>query len=246
GLAAAIGRTALPVRKPLRVAVFSTGDEVREPGTVLPPGGIHDANRYAVSALLRGLGCAVTDLGILPDRIEVVRDALAAAAPQADLLMTSGGVSAGEEDHVKAAVQALGRLAFWRVNMRPGRPVALGEVLGKPFVGLPGNPVAAMTTFLLLGRPLVLGLMGARITQPPRYPLPAAFSFRKKPGRREFLRARLVVEDGQSRVIRFENDGSGILSSMTRSDGLLDLPEDLTAIEPGQFVRFLPFSEVLP
>ncbi len=243
-LAAAVGVTELEVYRPLRVAVFSTGDEVRDPGQDLPEGGIYDSNRYAIMALAEGLGGAVTDLGILPDRLDAVRDALGAAAADHDLILTSGGVSLGEEDHVKAAVQAQGALHFWRLAIKPGRPVALGQVGDVPFVGLPGNPVATMVTFALVARPLMLGLMGASAEAPPRYRVPAAFSFRKKPGRREFQRGRLVHRDGRLAVEVFAAQGSGILSSMTESDGLIDLPEDLEQVTPGQPLDFLPFREV--
>ena len=242
GLAAATGQATLDVRVPLRVAVFSTGDEVRDPPAPLAAGQIYDINRYTVSALLAGLGCTVTDLGILPDDVEAIRARLAEAAADHDLLVTSGGVSVGDEDHVKAAVQAEGALHFWRLAIKPGRPVALGEVRGTPFIGLPGNPVASMVTFFLLARPVVLRLMGCAVTGAVRYRLPAAFSYRKQPGRREFLRGRLV--DGPA-VDKFAADGSGILSSMTSSDGLLDLDEAVTDITPGDAVWFLPFSEVL-
>ena len=245
GLAAAVGRPTLTLRRPLRAAVFSTGDEVRDPGTDLPPGGIYDSNRYSITGLLSGLGCRVTDLGILPDRFDAIRDALAEAATDHDLIVTSGGVSIGEEDHVKAAVAAQGGLHFWRLAIKPGRPVALGEVRGVPFVGLPGNPVAVMVTFLLVARPLILRLAGVAATEPHRYPVPAAFDYRKKPGRREYLRGRLVAGEAGLAVDRFAADGSGILSSMTTTDGLIDLPEDLAEVKPGETVDFLPFAEVM-
>jgi len=245
GLAASVGCEALTVYRRLRVAVFSTGDELREPGVALAPGAIYDANRHVLMAFLESLGCVVTDLGILPDRAEAVRAALAEAARDHDLLFTSGGVSVGEEDHVKAAVRALGRLHFWRIAVKPGRPLALGQVAGVPFVGLPGNPVAAVVTFLRLARPLVLGLAGARVRPPALYRVRAGFAYHKKPHRREWLRARLVrAEDGVPTAETFPRQGSGILSSITESDGLVELPEDLTYVEAGSLVDFLPFSEV--
>lgn len=247
GLAAATGHAMLEVRRPLRVAVFSTGDEVRDPPAPLAAGQIYDINRYTVSALLSGLGCSVTDLGILPDDAAIIRSRLAEAATVHDLLITSGGVSVGDEDHVKAAVQAEGALQFWRLAIKPGRPVALGMVRDTPFIGLPGNPVASMVNFFLVARPVVLRLMGCADVRAVRYRLPAAFSYRKKPGRREFLRGRLVVptdEKGPA-VDKFAADGSGILSSMTSSDGLLDIPAEVAEIAPGDPVWFLPFSEVL-
>lgn len=245
GIAAATGHAELDVYAPLKVAVFSTGDEVRDPPAPLAPGQIYDINRYTVSSLLEALGCTVTDLGILPDDRALIRARLEDASAGHDLLVTSGGVSTGEEDHVKAAVQAQGALHFWRLAIKPGRPVALGQVKGVPFVGLPGNPVASMITFLLVARPVVLRLMGCPHTAVPRFAVPAAFSFRKKPDRREFLRARLVASPYGLAVDRFAADGSGILSSMTASDGLIDIPEDVTEVAPGDPVTYIPFAEVM-
>lgn len=245
GIAAATGHAELDVFTPLRVAVFSTGDEVRDPPRPLAPGQIYDINRYTVSALLEGLGCVVTDLGILPDDRDLIRASLEDAATGHDLLITSGGVSMGEEDHVKAAVQAEGSLHFWRLAIKPGRPVALGQVKGVPFVGLPGNPVASMVTFFMVGRPVVLRLMGCPHTAPTRLPVPAAFSFKKKPGRREFLRAHLVSGPDGVRVDRFAADGSGVLSSMTAAHGLVDVPEDVAEVAPGDPVHYIPFTEVM-
>lgn len=243
GVAATLGLARLPVRRRLRVAVFSTGDELREPGAVLPPGATFDANRASLRALLSQLGCEVSDLGILADRPEVVRQALAQAAPAHDLIVTSGGVSVGDEDHVKAAVQALGQLDFWRLALKPGKPLALGHIGDTVFLGLPGNPVAVMVAFLLVGREVVAALAGATLPPMRRYRLPAAFSLDKKAGRREFPRARLT-EDGT--VELFRTDSSGVLTSMTEADGLVDLPEDAVHIRPGDPVAFLPFSEVMP
>lgn len=250
GVAAATGRSSLRVYRPLRAAVFSTGDEIRDPGTELPPGCIYDTNRFTASGLLRALGAEVTDLGILPDRFETIRDALAEAAASHDLILTSGGVSVGDEDHVKPAVLALGSLDFWRLAIKPGRPVALGEigggeVAGTPFVGLPGNPVAVMVTFMAIARPMVLRLMGAAHTALPRYPVEAGFAFRHKPGRREYLRARLAHMDGRLVAAKFPSDGSGVLTSMTWSDGLVDVPEDRGDIAPGEMVEFLSYADMM-
>ncbi len=245
GMAASMGRAEIEVYRRLRVALFSTGDELSEPGGALPRGSIYDSNRYTLASLLAGLGCAVTDLGILEDRFEVVRDALARAARTHDLIVTSGGVSVGDEDHVKAAVEALGSLHVWRLAIKPGRPAALGQVGRTPFLGLPGNPVAVMVTFYGLARALVLLLSGAAPDQPQRFRVRAGFQHRKKAERREYLRARLEREaDGSLVARRFPRDGAGILSSMVESDGLVELPEDLTRLEPGTIVDFLPFSEV--
>jgi len=245
GLAASVGRADLAVRQPLRVAVFSTGDEIRDPGAGAAPGCVFDANRYAIGGLLRGLGCAVTDLGILPDRLEAIRDALGGGARDHHLLITSGGVSLGDEDHVKAAVDALGRLHFWRLAIKPGRPIALGRVGEAIFVGLPGNPVAAMVTCLRVARPIILRLAGRRDTAPRFYRVRAGFSFSKKPGRREWLRAHLMTDAaGETRAIKYAADGSGILTSMVVADGLIELPDALESVEEGDGVDFLPFAEV--
>lgn len=247
GQAAAIGRSQVWVSIPLKAAIFSTGDELREPGKPLDPGSIYDSNRYTVGALLRGLGCHVADLGILPDREPEVRAALSEAMREHDLVLTSGGVSVGEEDHVKQAVEALGRIHAWRLAIKPGRPVALGQLGRIPFVGLPGNPVAVMVTFLTLVRPLVLRMMGGTVEPPRRFPVRADFPHRKKKDRREWLRATLTVAaDGTPLAHKFPRDGAGILSSVVESDGLIELPEDLTQLEPGSMVAFLPFSEMMP
>lgn len=245
GLAASIGLTRLPVRLPLRVALFSTGDEIREPGTSAPAGAVYDANRFSLLAALQGLGCAVTDLGILPDRFETIRDALACAAESHDLILTSGGMSTGEEDHIKPAVEALGSLHFWRLAIKPGRPIAFGQVNRVPIVGLPGNPVAVMVTFLRIARPLILRLSGAEAAPPRLFRLRADFEHKKKAGRREWVRATIVRNDGAGEVLKkFPRQGAGILTSMVESDGLVELGEAVTHLKPGETVDFLPFSEV--
>ena len=245
GMAASVGRSELLVRRPLRVAVFSTGDEIRDPAGEIPTGCIYDTNRYAVMGLAEGLGCTVTDLGILPDRFEAIRDALAAAAADQDVLVTSGGVSLGEEDHVKEAVEALGALHLWRIAIKPGRPIALGRVGDAAFVGLPGNPVAAMVTFMRIARPLLLLLSGRSDTEPHMMPVPAAFDHKKKQGRREWLRVRLVPgPQGSVAVAKFPSEGSGILTSMVEADGLAELAEERGPIREGELVDFLPFAEV--
>ena len=245
GQAAAVGRRELLVSRPLRVALFSTGDELCEPGATLAAGCIYDSNRTTIHALLTGLGCAVDDLGILADDFEVLRAALAAAGPGHDLIVTSGGVSVGEEDHVRRAVEALGQLHLWRLAIKPGRPIALGQIGQVPFVGLPGNPVAVMVTFLTIVRPMILRLMGGTGLTPHHFRVPADFSHRKKKDRREWLRARLV-SDGKAgwRAVKFPRQGAGILTSLVEAEGLVELPEEMTVLEPGTLVDFLPFSEV--
>ncbi|MHA1108740.1 MAG: molybdopterin molybdotransferase MoeA [Alphaproteobacteria bacterium] len=245
GLAASVGCATLPVYRRLRVALFSTGDEVRDVGDGLEPGCIYDSNRYAIAALLDQLGCEVNDLGILPDRLDPVRDGLAAAAEGHDLIVTSAGVSVGDEDHVRTAVNALGSIHFWRLAIRPGRPIALGQIGRVPFIGLPGNPVAVMVTFMRFARPAILLLSGCTDTAPNIFRVRADFEYHKKASRREWLRASLFTgDDGALCATKFPRDGAGILSSMVESDGLIELPEDLTLLEPGTMVDFLPFNEV--
>ena len=245
GLAASIGRNDLPVYGRLRVALFSTGDEVHDIGDDLPAGGIFDSNRYAIAALLENLGCVVDDLGILEDRYEPIFAALKKATDDHDVIMTSAGVSTGEEDHVRAAVEALGRLHFWRLAIRPGRPIALGQLGRVPFIGLPGNPVAVMVTFMRFARPALLLLGGCQKVEPTFFRVPVNFAYKKKANRREWLRATLVPgPGGDLQAQKFPRDGAGVLSSMVGADGLVELPEDLTRLEPGTMVDFLPFSEV--
>ncbi len=245
GQAAAVGRTTLQVSRPLRVALFSTGDELREPGTPLDPGCIYDSNRVTVAALLQGLGCRVADLGILRDRADTIRGALEQAAGRHDLIVTTGGVSVGEEDHVKQAVEALGKIHFWRLAIKPGRPIALGQVGRVPLVGLPGNPVAVVVTFVNLVRPMILSLMGGADLAPHHFRVRAGFDHKKKKNRREWVRARLEADgEGGWRAIKYPRQGAGILSSLVESDGLVELPEDMTYLETGTLVDFLPFSEV--
>ena len=246
GLAASIGRGTLNVYRRLNAAVFSTGDEIHEPGTP-ETDGIFDANRYVLLSLLEGMGCEVDDLGILPDDRTVIRQTLERAAASADLVVSSGGVSVGDEDHTKSAVEDLGQLHFWRLAIKPGRPLALGQIRQTPFVGLPGNPVAAMVTFIRFARPLILRLGGASDVAPILFRVRADFEHRKKKDRREWIRARLVYgEDGSLGAAKFERQGAGILTSLVDSDGLVELPEEMTHLAAGSMVDFLPFSEVTP
>ena len=245
GLAASVGRTELVGYRRLRAAVFSTGDEVREPGQELAPGAVYDANRYVLMALLQALGAEVADLGILPDRIERVGPALAEAARDNDVVITSGGVSVGQEDRVKEAVEAAGSLHFWRLAIKPGRPLAMGQIGRTPFIGLPGNPVAAMVTFVRFARPLLLLLAGAVDVAPQLFRVYADFDHRKKLDRREWVRSRLVAgADGKLLARKFERQGAGILTSLVDADGLVELPEEMTHLTVGTLVDFLPFSEV--
>lgn len=246
GLAASLGVVELPVTRPLRVALFSTGDEVVEPGRDLPAGAIYDANRFSVAALLAAQGARVTDLGILPDDRAAIGGALTEAAAGHELIVTTGGVSQGEEDHVKAAVQDGGALHFWRLAIKPGRPVAMGQVGRVPFVGLPGNPAAAVVTFVALVRPLLQRLQGALPNEPLSFTVASGFDYRKKPQRMEWLRVSLEPGAAGEWVARkFPREGAGILSSLSATHGFAVLPEDCLAVAPGDPLRFIPYSEVL-
>ncbi|MGH7118753.1 MAG: molybdopterin molybdotransferase MoeA [Acetobacteraceae bacterium] len=242
-LAAALGLASLPVRQPVRLALFSTGNEVVEAGQPLPPAKLYDANRMLLAALARRAGAQVSDLGILPDGKAEIAGALQAAAATHDIVLTSGGVSTGEEDHVRGALATLGRLVFWRLAIKPGRPVAMGIISGTPLVSLPGNPVAAFITFVHVARPLLAALAGATLTPPVLLPARAAFAYRKKSGRREYLRVRLArTADGGLAAYKHPKDGAGILSSLTETDGLAALAEQVTEVTPGDAVDFLPYA----
>ena len=242
-LAAALGVDALVVRRRVRVALFSTGSELVAPGRALGPAQQHDSNRVLLGALARRAGAAVTDLGILPDSREAIRAALGLAGGDHDLVLTSGGVSAGEEDWVRDAVQAVGTLAFWRLAIKPGRPVAMGRVGGAAFMGLPGNPVAAFVTFVQVARPLLAALGGEAWGRPVAFPVVAGFGYHKKAGRREYVRVRVAPgADGALRASKHPVDGAGILTSLTQTDGLVELEEDAEGVTPGALVRFLPYA----
>ena len=251
GLAASIGMAQLQVARRPRVALFSTGDELVMPGEVapqdMPPGAIYNSNRYFLRVMLQRLGCEVHDMGIVPDRLDATIAALRGAAATSDLIVTSGGVSVGEEDHLRPAVQALGQLALWQIAIKPGKPFAYGSidgVAGAPgthFIGLPGNPVSSFITFVLLVRPFVLRLQGMQNVRPQALQARANFNWPRAQSRREFLRVRHNAEGG---LDLFANQGSGVLTSAAWGDGVVDNPAGST-IKTGQNVRFLPFSELL-
>jgi molybdopterin molybdotransferase len=249
GVLASLGISNLTVRRPLRVALFSTGDELKEPGGAAPAGAIYDANRYSLAAMITALGMEAVDFGIIQDNPDAIRHALEKATDQADVIVSSGGMAMGEEDHVKPALRSLGgRLDFWRLALKPGRPMAIGEIGGKSFLGLPGNPVAVSVAFLIVARPILLTLAGAsgRSVSPVWIPVQVAFSHHKKPGRAEYLRVRIEIDsDGRSRAHRFERDGSGILTSLVWADGLLRLDEADERIVPGQFAAYCPLTALL-
>ncbi len=251
-LAAALGLTALDLRRRLRIALFSTGDEIVAPGTALPGAALYDSNRYLLAGLIERFGAEVTDLGILRDDPKDLARAIAAAAVDHDLVLTSGGVSTGEADHVRAAIESIGKIVFWRLAIKPGRPVAMGVIRGgnagegAAFIGLPGNPVAVFVTFVRVVRPLLLRLAGALPEPLLALPARAAFSYKKRKGRREYVRVALrVASDGAVEAIKFEQDGAGVLTSLTETDGLAELTEDVTKIEPGSTVGFLSYASLV-
>jgi molybdopterin molybdotransferase len=259
GLAASVGCAKLQVRRRVKVAVFFTGDELTMPGEPLKPGAIYNSNRFTLRGLLEKLGCEVTDYGIVADKLDATRATLREAAAGHDLILTCGGVSVGEEDHVKPAVEAEGRLSMWQIAMKPGKPLAFGAVRRAAaqanadanadasasaetfFIGLPGNPVSSFATFLLFVRPFVLSLAGARTVAPRTLSLRADFTQSKADRRNEFLRARLNEAGG---LDLFPNQSSAVLTSTVWGDGLIDNPPN-HAIRAGETVRFIPFSELL-
>ncbi len=250
-MAAAVGLTELVVRRPVRVAIFSTGDEIVEPGKPLPEAAVYDANRALLVAMAEALGADVTDLGILKDEENVLAGALAGAAANADLVLTSGGVSTGDADYVRKAVEQMGTLTFWRTAIKPGRPVAMGVLRGDAgataaFAGLPGNPVAAFVTFARIVRPLLLRLAGARAEPLIAHPVRAAFSYKKKAGRREYVRVSLArAADGVFEATKYAQDGAGVISSLTETDGLIELPEDVTGVMPGDMAGFISYAALI-
>jgi molybdopterin molybdotransferase len=251
-LAAAVGLTTLDVRRRVRVALFSTGDEIVEPGKPRPAAALYDANRTLLDGMLDRLGASVTDLGILKDDATALEKAIAAAARNHDFVLTSGGVSTGEADHVRSAVEKVGRLVFWRVAIKPGRPVAMGVIRGATagdgvaFVGLPGNPVAAFVTFARVVRPLFLRLAGASPEPLTALPVRLAFPYKKKTGRREYVRVALRSgPDGIIEAVKHPQEGAGVITSLTETDGLAELSEDTTTVEPGSTVGFLSYATLM-
>lgn len=245
GLAASVGLASLPVVRKPRVAVFFTGDELAMPGEPLQPGAIYNSNRLTLRGLLENLGCQITDYGIVPDSLPATRDTLRRAAADHDLIITSGGVSVGEEDYIKPAVEAEGRLNIWQIAIKPGKPLAFGEVNraggSASFIGLPGNPVSSFVTFLLFVRPFILRLQGVIDVTPRLFAMRADFALPKADRRNEFLRARINAQGG---LDLFANQSSAVLTSTVWGDGLVDNPPGQT-IAAGDTVRFIPFSELL-
>ena len=249
GVAASAGLTHLNVKRRVKVAAFFTGDELSLPGEPLKPGGIYNSNRDTLLACLRSLGCDATDLGIVPDRLDATRDALRKASKDHDLILTSGGVSVGEEDHIKPAVTAEGRLDLWQIAIKPGKPLAFGAVRKSEspkdgeawFIGLPGNPVSSFVTFLLFVRPFILKLQGRETKSIPPYMMRADFDWLKADRRNEFLRVKINQEGG---LDLFPNQSSGVLTSASWGDGLVDCPPG-QPIHAGDLVKYIPFDALL-
>ncbi len=249
GVAASAGLTHLNVKRRVKVAAFFTGDELALPGQPLKPGGIYNSNRDTLLACLRSLGCDATDLGIVPDRLDATRDALRKASKDHDLILTSGGVSVGEEDHIKPAVTAEGRLDLWQIAIKPGKPLAFGAVRKSEspqdgeawFIGLPGNPVSSFVTFLLFVRPFILKLQGRETKSIPPYMMRADFDWLKADRRNEFLRVKINQRGG---LDLFPNQSSGVLTSASWGDGLVDCPPG-QAIHAGDLVKYIPFDALL-
>lgn len=247
-MASAVGITHLEVRRRIKLALFSTGDEIAEPGEPLKPAATYDANRSLLRAQAEALGVEVTDLGILADDVASLSAALLTAAGNHDVVLTSGGVSTGEADYVRTAVESIGSLTFWRTAIKPGRPVAMGVLKSASgnaaaFCGLPGNPVAAFVTFAIVVRPLLVQLGGGKPEPLTAFPVRARFSYKKKAGRREFVRVSLSrAADGMLDAVKYKQDGAGVISSLTQTDGLVQLPEDATGVTPGDTVGFLSYA----
>lgn len=245
-LIAALGLTHIQVRRRIRVAVFSTGNEIVAPGAPRGPSQLYDSNRFMLLAMLRRTGCNVSDLGILRDDRAALTQALTKAAAEHDLIITSGGVSTGEEDHVKAAVEAAGSLVLWRMAIKPGRPVAMGVVGGTPLIGLPGNPVASFVTFTYVVRPTIFALSGASLERVVPAQVVSTFAYKKKIGRREYVRANVRKNDaGVLEGVKFPREGAGLLSSLVETDGFIELGEDTTEVKPGDVVNFLSYASLI-
>jgi molybdopterin molybdotransferase len=241
--AAACGLDKLRCYAPLRVAILSTGDEILRPGHVFEHGKVYDANAPMLDGLIKSVGAEPTDLGVLEDDADRVRDALKDAASRYHVLVISGGASQGAEDHVAKTIDVIGRRHLWQIAIKPGRPMSFGQIGDCVVLSLPGNPVAVFVCFLIYVRPVLVRLTGGEWPEPMRYPLPAAFAQAKKAGRREFWRARLETNDGRLSVAKFPRDGSGLISSLRDADGLIEVPEEVSEVKHGDTVDFIPFAE---
>ncbi len=248
GLAASVGISELSVKRRLKVAIFFTGDELREPGQTIGPGQIYNSNRFTLYGLLESLNCEVVDLGIIQDTLAATRQALLEASEKADLVMTSGGVSVGEEDHIRKALEENGKLSLWRVNVKPGKPFVFGEIYNSsghsPFIGLPGNPVSVFATFCLFARPYIIKKQGSNEKAPKSFMVASGFEINQKEKRNEYARARLVYDDsGKATVSLYPNQGSGVLTSASWGNGFAFIPAE-TLVKKGDLIQFTPFSEL--
>jgi len=242
--AAATGLARLPCYAPLKVAVLSTGDEIVRPGEAFSPGKVYDANAPMLQGLIRAAGAEAVDLGVLLDKAEAVRAALADTSRKYNVIIISGGASQGAEDHIVRSIDALGKRHLWQIAIKPGRPMSFGQIGDCVVLGLPGNPVAVFVCFLIYVTPVLTRLAGGAWPEPHRFPLPSSFTQGKKAGRREFWRAKLTrAADGRLKVAKFPRDGSGLISSLREADGLIEVPEDVTEVKEGDMVDFIPFTE---
>ena len=243
GLISSIGIAKVTVYKPLTIATFTSGNELLEPGEKLQEGKIYNANRYVLAGIIPQLGFELIDLGTVEDTLEATIEAMSQAAKVADIVITTGGVSVGEEDHIKPAIEHLGSLDLWKVKMKPGKPLAFGNIKGVPFIGLPGNPVSAFATFMLFARPYLLSMQGQTNQLPSPVWLPANFEWNKTSFRREFARAKLTNQAQKTWVEIHPNQSSGVLSSVVWADGFVVIPED-TAIKKGDLVAYYSFADL--
>ena len=245
-LVASIGIKEIDVFEKLTVGIFTTGNELFEPGKKASMGGIYDSNRYCLKNLLETINCSVKDYGIKKDNDELIRKSLKKISKECDLIITTGGMSVGEEDYVRKVIERNGSLSFWNIAIKPGRPVALGNIFKKPFIGLPGNPVSVMITFLKIALPAINKLSGFLSPKEKNFIVTADFNFKKKSGRTEFLRVKITKNlNGKIKIKNYPNSGSGVFTSMVETDGLIELPEKLTYLKKGAKIKFVPYSEML-
>ena len=245
-LIASIGIKEIEVHEKLKVGIFTTGDELFEPGTKASKNGIYDSNRYCLKNLLETINCVVKDYGIKKDKEKLIKNTLKKISKECDLIITTGGMSVGEEDYVRKVVEKNGSLNFWNISIKPGRPVALGNIFKKPFIGLPGNPVSVMITFLKIALPAINKLSGFLSPKENNFIVATDFNFKKKSGRKEFLRVKVSKSsNGEIKIKHYPNTGSGVFTSMVETDGLVELPEKLTYLKKGTKIRFIPYSEIL-
>ncbi len=246
GLIASIGINEIDVFEKLTVGIFTTGNELYEPGKKAKTDGIYDSNRYCLKNLLETINCSVKDYGIKKDNKKLIKNTLKKISKKCDLIITTGGMSVGDEDYVRKVVEKNGYLNFWNIAIKPGRPVALGNIFNKPFIGLPGNPVSVMVTFLKIALPTINKLSGFLSPKESNFIVTTDFNFKKKSGRKEFLRVKILkITNGQIKIKKFSNTGSGVFTSMVETDGLIELPEKLTYLKKGTKVRFVSYSEML-